>query len=253
VVPSRMVSSSAMDALNWLRPANLTALPESDLHIWRASLDVDLSERTRLHSHLSDDELLRADRFVFPNDRDHFIVGRGRLRELLGMYLHRPPESLRFRTGQFGKPSVSDHRELCFNLSHSHGLALYAFAMRRELGIDVEKIRAEFATEEIADRYFSDVERRELRELAPEVRTTAFFLCWTRKEAYVKAQGDGLQIPLDSFDVSLTPGKVATLRSGDSRRWSLESFTPEPGYAAAVLAEREFQSIRFWTADGVPR
>jgi 4'-phosphopantetheinyl transferase len=121
--------------------------------------------------------------------------------------------------------------------------------MGRELGIDVEKIRPQFVSEGIAERYFSVKEQRELAELPKELRDTAFFLCWTRKEAYIKAHGDGLQIPLDSFDVSFKPGEPEMLRSADSGRWSMRSFAPAPEFVAAIVAEGEIQSTRFWSAE----
>jgi 4'-phosphopantetheinyl transferase len=243
-----MICSSAMEAVSWSRPAQDLALKEDELHVWLAMLDVEPQERTRLNSYLNKDELSRAERFVFPRDRDHFIVARGRLRELLGKYLHCPPHAVQFKTGRYGKLSLLDDRDpLRFNSSHSHGLALYGFCMGRELGIDTEKIRPEFAGEGIAERYFSAAEQRDLRELPKELRDTAFFLCWTRKEAYIKAHGDGLQIPLDSFDVSLKPGEPETLRSVDSGRWSMRSFTPAPKFVAAVVVEGEIRSTRFWS------
>jgi 4'-phosphopantetheinyl transferase len=229
----------------WAPPSGTLTLPKNEVHIWRAWLEADAAELLRWREFLSEDEVSRADRFVFPRDRDHFIVARGRLREILGMYLGRSPESLRFQTGKYGKPALGDQSDLRFNLTHSHGLAVYGFAMERALGIDVEKIRPDFGGEEIAERYFSAAEQKELRELPVELRATAFFLCWTRKEAYIKAHGDGLQMPLASFDVSLTPDKPATLRSSDGQRWSLCSFTPAPGYAAAMIAEGQAPSIRY--------
>jgi 4'-phosphopantetheinyl transferase len=241
-----MICSSAMEAVSWSRPAHDVALQEDEVHIWLACLDVDAQERTRLTSYLSADEVSRAARFVFPRDRDHFIVARGRLRELLGKYLHCSPDAMQFKTGRYGKPSLLDDRDpLRFNLSHSHGLALYGFCMGRELGIDTEKIRPGFAGEGIAERYFSPAEQRDLAELPKELRDTAFFLCWTRKEAYIKAHGDGLQIPLDSFDVSLKPDEPARLRSVDSERWNMRSFAPAPEFVAAIIAEGEIRSTRF--------
>jgi 4'-phosphopantetheinyl transferase len=235
-----------MEAVNWSRPARDVALQEDEVHIWLACLDVDAHERTRLTSYLSADEVSRAARFVFPRDRDHFIVARGRLRELLGKYLHCSPDAMQFKAGRYGKPSLLDDRDpLRFNLSHSHGLALYGFCMGRELGIDTEKIRPGFAGEGIAERYFSPAEQRDLAELPKELRDAAFFLCWTRKEAYIKAHGDGLQIPLDSFDVSLKPGEPERLRSVDSDRWSMRSFAPAPEFVAAIIAEGEIRSTRF--------
>jgi 4'-phosphopantetheinyl transferase len=241
-----MICSTAMEAMSWSRPAQDLALEENASQIWLAWLDVDRHERTRLCSYLSKDEVSRAERFVFPRDRDHFIVARGRLRELLGKYLHSAPNAVQFKTGRRGKLSLLDDRDpLRFNLSHSHGLALYGFCIGREIGIDTEKIRAGFAGEGIAERYFSATEQRELSELPRELRDTAFFLCWTRKEAYIKAHGDGLQIPLDSFDVSLKPDKPATLRSVDSERWSVRSFTPAPEFAAAIIVEGKIRSTSF--------
>jgi 4'-phosphopantetheinyl transferase len=238
-----------MKAVNWSPAAQDLTLPNDEVHIWLACLDVDPEERTRLRSYLNEEEVSRAERFVFPRDRDHFVVGRGRLRELLGKYQHCPPNIVRFKTGRYGKLSlVDDGGPLRFNLSHSHGLAVYGFCMGRELGIDTEKIRPEFAGEEIAKRYFSATEQRELAELPKELRDSAFFLCWTRKEAYIKAHGDGLQIPLDSFDVSLKPGEPATLRSADSGRWSMRSFVPAPEFLATIITEGEIQSLRFWSA-----
>jgi 4'-phosphopantetheinyl transferase len=124
-----------------------------------------------------------------------------------------------------------------FNASHSHGLAAFAFALDRELGIDVELIRADFGGEEIAQRFFSPDEVAELLSLPPETRAEAFFLCWTRKEAYIKARSQGLQIPLASFSVSLTPGRPEQLRAADTSRWHLRSFQPIEDYAGALVAE----------------
>jgi 4'-phosphopantetheinyl transferase len=235
-----------IESVKWSAPPQALTLGENEVHIWQAWLDVDAREFARLSSYLSSDELLRADRFVFPRDRHHFTVARGRLRELLGLYLKRPAESFQFRTGQYGKPYLAEDIPVRFNLTHSHGLALYGFAINHELGIDVERIRPEFASKEIAERYFSAAEQRELNQLPPEVHTDAFFLCWTRKEAYVKAHGDGLQIPLDSFDVSLTPGKPAILRSLDHERWRMHSFSPATEFVASIVGEGKFHSIKFW-------
>jgi 4'-phosphopantetheinyl transferase len=238
-----------MEAVSWSRPRQDLELGQDELHIWLAWLDVEAQEGSRLCSYLTKDEVSRAERFVFPHDRDHFIVARGRLRELLGKYLRCAPSAVQFKTGRYGKLSLLDERDqLCFNLSHSYGLALYGFCIGRELGIDTERIRPEFAGEGIAARYFSVMEQRELAELPKELRDTAFFVCWTRKEAYIKAHGDGLQIALDSFDVSLKPGEPETLRSADSNRWSMRSFTPAPGFVAAIIVEGEIHSIRFWSA-----
>lgn len=235
--------------VTWSTPRTAVTLAAHELHIWRASLDAPPASLQRLSTYLLPAESARAQRFVFPGDRDHFIVGRGILRVLLSRYLRQPPTGIHILEGGRGKPYLSgegDDSLLRFNVSHSHGLALYVFAVQREVGIDIEKIRPEFATAEIAERYFSPQEREELRRLPAGLRSEGFFLCWTRKEAYVKARGDGLQISLDSFEVSLTPGQPAILNSADSARWSLRSFCPAPQCAAAVVAEGSGENIDFF-------
>lgn len=237
-----------------MRPHAAPTLSDNEVYIWRAALDVDAKEAAYLSSFLSDDERERAARFIFPRDRDHFVVARGRLRELLGRYLNCSPTSLKFQSGRYGKPFLRDatikDSPIRFNLSHSYGLGVYVFSMNRDLGIDVEKIRPEFAGEEIAQRYFSKAEREELQKIPVELRTTSFFLCWTRKEAYVKAHGDGLQLPLDSFDVSLTPGAPETLHSADSSKWTIRSFTPAAEFVASICVEQPLNAVHYWNADG---
>jgi 4'-phosphopantetheinyl transferase len=125
-------------------------------------------------------------------------------------------------------------------------LALLAFALGRNLGIDVEFIRPEFPADEIAQRYFSPKEVMELRTLPPSLRAEGFYLCWTRKEAYIKATGEGLHVPLESFNVSLTPGQPERLESTDSDRWSMRSLYPDPLYAAALVAEGQHLRLRKW-------
>jgi 4'-phosphopantetheinyl transferase len=125
-------------------------------------------------------------------------------------------------------------------------LALLAFALGRNLGIDVEFIRPEFPADEIAQRYFSPKEVMELRTLPPSLRAEGFYLCWTRKEAYIKATGEGLHVPLESFNVSLTPGRPERLESTDSGRWSMRSLYPDPFYAGALVAEGQQLRLRQW-------
>jgi 4'-phosphopantetheinyl transferase len=234
---------------NWSFPPTKLELAEDEIHLWRASLDLRKEVLDRCASILSQDERLRASRFLFPRDRDHFVAARGILRELLGKYAADSPALVEFQYGERGKPALRAENGkplVRFNLSHSHGLAVYAFARNRELGIDLEPIRPEFSGEDIAERYFSPQELEEWRRLTPELRAEAFFLCWTRKEAYVKARGEGLQIPLASFSVTLTPGQSETLQSVDSARWRLLSFRPASGYAAALAGEGKDWRLLQW-------
>jgi 4'-phosphopantetheinyl transferase len=233
--------STDSNPVEWFPAPSGLELGEADLHLWRASLDCDASVLSRLQATLSPDEVARADRFVFPADRNRFVAARGILRELLGAYSRLPPAKLKFRYGNHGKPALDANTSdsaLQFNLSHAGGLAIYAFSRGRELGVDVEQIRPQLAGDEIARRYFAPSEVAELQALPARLRPDAFFLCWTRKEAYVKAHGAGLSLPLDSFTVSLTPGPGVELQAADGARWSVESLEPGPGFAAAIVVER---------------
>lgn len=222
----------------------------NEIHIWKAALDCEESTLQRFEATLSADELARANRFFSLRDRSNFVAARGVLRELLGKYLNRAPGALKFSYSAKGKPSLqSEHPDvpLRFNISHSHGLALLAFATNRELGVDVEWIRPNVALEEIAERYFSSREVNELKSLEPARRAVGFFQCWTRKESYVKAKGEGLHIPLESFSVTLTPGHPAELNSADSMQWRLESIElDEEDYVSALVGEGTDWHPCFW-------
>jgi len=244
----------------WASPLATPELAPGEIHVWRASLSADEAMLRSFEATLADQERERARRFIFARDRDRYIAARGVLRDLLGKYRRRAPESIEFVYGPFGKPDIASaapRPEIRFNLSHSHGLVVVAIGREREVGIDVELIRPDFASEAIAKRYFSAKEIDELSKLPAELRTEGFFLCWTRKEAYIKAKGDGLQIPLDSFDVSLSPGRPATLSSVDEPRWGIKSLAPslisERHYAAAIVAEGKDWTARYFewkTSDG---
>lgn len=226
----------------------------SEVHVWRAALDVPLNRLRRLCDLLSEDERARAERFRFPLHRNRFAVARGLLREILGTYSGDPPQGLRFRYGTSGKPELDGEATsapLKFNLSHSGGLALYAVARGRELGVDIETLRPGVEEEEIAERFFSAREVETLRSVPSGGRTEAFFNCWTRKEAYIKARGEGLSLPLDGFDVSLTPGEPAALLAvrgalGETERWSLRALDAGAGYAAALAVEGQRFRLRRW-------
>jgi 4'-phosphopantetheinyl transferase len=222
--------------------------------VWRASLDLDAARIQDLHCTLTPDEQERADRFHFQKDRDHYIVARGTLRAILGRYLVVEPSALRFCYSSYGKPALAETfggNELSFNLAHSHQLALYAVTRRREIGVDLEYVRADFADEGIAERFFSPREVAALRTVPQNLRKEAFFNCWTRKEAYVKAIGEGLSMPLDQFDVSLAPGEPALLMSTrkdpqEAARWSLQALFPGSGYVAALAVEGHSWQLKCW-------
>jgi 4'-phosphopantetheinyl transferase len=211
-----------------------------EVHVWTASLETNPEALLRYSALLGAEETVRASRYVFARDRQHFVVCRGILRELLGGYLLVSGKSIEISGAALEKPRLGEtfqRRDLRFNLSHSHGFAVLAFSVGHEVGVDVERIRDDIEDEEIARRYFSSAERTELAKLRGSDRKKAFFLCWTRKEAYLKARGDGLKIPLESFSVTLTPGAPAQLSSEDSDRWSLHSLEPAAGFTAALVVE----------------
>ena len=193
--------------------------------------DIDLD---RYRAVLSAQERDHAGRFRFDRHRRRYIVRRGILRELIGSYLGCDPADVALVYNAHGKPELRDC-DLNFNLSHSRGMALYAFCRGAAVGCDIEWRDPQFAAEQIPERFFTRDEVHALRSLPLSRQTEAFFNCWTRKEAYVKAAGQGLSISLDSFDVSLTPNEPAAfLRGGEG--WSIQSFSPLPGFQAAIVA-----------------
>lgn len=237
------------DFNSWETPPQQLTLEADEIHVWRAHLDCNESVLGPLEATLASDEKARADRFVFPRDRNAFIATRGILRELLGRYVHLAAVNLEFDYGAQGKPTLrtkSPQQSVQFNVSHSHGVALLAFAPGRHVGVDVELVRPDFAGEKIAERFFSPQEVAELRALPATLQDEGFFLCWTRKEAYIKARGEGLQIPLKSFHVSLTPGKPELLQAADSSRWSLRSLRPDSRYVGAIVGEGQGWRLRGW-------
>jgi 4'-phosphopantetheinyl transferase len=179
-------------------------------------------------------------------------VGRSTLRTLLGRYLRTPPRSIGLRLGPNGKPLLTQSSPaLHFNLAHSEGLALLALALDLEVGVDVEQIRGGPDLAAIAPRFFSPRENAQLDAVAAAGRAEAFYQCWTRKEAVIKATGEGLSRPLHSFDVTLGPGRPARLlrlegEADAHRRWTLHELRPEPGFVGAIAAATPALSVIGW-------
>ena len=195
---------------------------------------------------LSDVERQRASRFFFDRDRRQFTLARARLRWLLSARLGMRPESVELVYGAHGKPALgrrSADLDLRFNVSHADDVAVYVFSQGREIGVDIESIRLIPDTADIAARFFSRCENEAYLALDPSDWLVGFFNCWTRKEAFVKALGNGLDYPLDHFDVSLAPGEAAKIlrvesMSGESCGWTLHSFTPGPGLIGAIVVQK---------------
>jgi 4'-phosphopantetheinyl transferase len=231
--------------------------------VHRVALAVDEAERERCQAVLSADEHARAGRFRIAADRDRFVVARACLRYVLSSYGAGRPERIRFHYGWKGKPVLTADRDLHFNLSHSKDLAIVALARGAEVGIDVERIRDVPSARAIARRFFSPAESAVLTRLPSSDFKEAFWRCWTRKEAYVKACGDGLSLPLDSFDVSLEIRGWSLLvatrpDAGEAHRWQLLDVNVGPGYVAALAVGgrvKRLRCVRFpWPArDGAAR
>src|ERR1044071_4144724 len=208
----------------WTEPPSSPSLTAGTVHVWRIALDQEDGSVERFRRTLEAGELERAARFHFDKHRRHFIVARGFLRSVVARYLRSQPPSWRFEYGAYGKPAPGSEHTLRFNLSHSDEVALLAIALDAELGVDVEHIRADFASEEIARRFFSRAEVEVFNALPKEEQVAAFFRCWTRKEAYIKARGKGLSQALDAFDVTLAPEEPPVLlraEEDDASRWLL--------------------------------
>jgi 4'-phosphopantetheinyl transferase len=245
---------------NWTVPPQKLVLDTDDIHIWRAELDMPEEHVRALEQILAIDERTRARRFRFPEGRMHFIAARGILRTILGYYLDQHPSLLQFSYNEYGKPFLATSNEdttFSFNVTHSHGLALYAIARRgRAVGIDLEYIQPERADLAIAERFFSRYEANTLRTLPASQQTLAFFHCWTRKEAYVKACGSGLSLDLSLFDVSLTPGEPAALlntreQGEDVGECSLYELEPGSGYVGALAVKGRPCRLVYWQWPGV--
>jgi 4'-phosphopantetheinyl transferase len=245
----------------WQSATHPPPLMIDDVHVWCIALEVGDPLLNRLREILADDERQRAERFHFEKDRRHFTAARGAMRILLAAYLDYRPGEVRFAYSNYGKPRLTDESnesDLRFNLSHSHGLALLAVTRGREIGVDVERLRdMEQDGEPLAQRFFSPREAAVLRSLPPQLRREAFFHCWTRKEAYIKAQGQGLSLPLDQFDVSLHPDEPAALLSTqhdpqEAQRWSLRNLSPGEGYVGALVVQGHSWRLWCgnWTAEG---
>jgi 4'-phosphopantetheinyl transferase len=223
----------------WRLTSGDDELSADEAHVWRAALDQPANVVSKLAPLLSPDEYQRAIRYYRPPDRDRYVVGRGILRKILSAYLALSPGELRFTYNEYGKPAVSDDqndRGLNFNLSHSAELILYAVTRERDVGIDIEHIREDFATFEIAERFFSKDEVAALKSLPTHQRTIGFFNCWSRKEAFIKAKGMGVSYPLLKVDNDLQ--EVAL--------WKMYELKPGAGYAAAMIATEPPVNLKQW-------
>ncbi len=229
-------------------------LRDNEIHIWFGVLDQTITELYKSFLTLSADERMRGGRFYRYEDKKWFIARHGILRMILGGYLGVKPSELRFYPGKNGKPAIIEtfgNGTIQFNLSHSDGVALFAFTRNHEIGVDIEHIRDISEMEQIVGRFFSIKENEAFRILPQNQKREAFFKGWTCKEAFVKAVGDGLSRPFYKFDVSLAPGKSSGLLrieddSREASRWSIENLKPAPDYVGAVAVRSNLLDLKCW-------
>ena len=231
-------------------PAELSLEP-GGVDVW--NVPTNRSERSveELWGLLDPEERRRAASFRFEVHRGRFVRRRARLREILASYVGEAPERLQFSASEYGKPVLANHPEFAFSASHSADVALVAVGEAGELGVDLERDLPLEDYGRLVQNFFSAAEQREYERLPLEVRRQGFYLTWTRKEAWLKAQGDGLFGDLTRFDVPVDPREpTRLLRVGDdpleAGRWQLRSFVPERGYVAAVALRRTHLALRFW-------
>ncbi|HUM05350.1 MAG TPA: 4'-phosphopantetheinyl transferase superfamily protein [Terriglobales bacterium] len=224
-----------------------------EVHLWRIDLDASASALPTFTATLAAEELHRAARFRFPDLGRRWTVARGALRCILAAYCDARPESLVLQTEPLGKPFLtSPSSRISFNLSHSENLALLAITEGRNIGVDIEFLRPRIDVVELSRGYLAPAELRHILALPPGEQTRAFFTCWTRKEAFLKAIGVGLSAPLDSFEVTLRPGEPARLISAgsiDPGRWNLIDVSAA-GFAAAAAVEGSVRAFKQFNFDG---
>ncbi|MDA0194648.1 MAG: 4'-phosphopantetheinyl transferase superfamily protein [Bacteroidetes bacterium] len=214
-------------------------LTDDIVHVWEVDLNVDPAFLKTCSRTLSPDELERANKYAFEKDHNYFIARRGVLRKLIGHYLNAKPDSIYFNYGPFGKPYLPKYHDFQFNLAHSNGHALMAFSIKIPLGIDLEFINRNLEFDNIADHFFSRGETKSLKNVSTEQKAISFYNCWTRKEAFIKARGDGLTFPLDKFEVSIEPNDQKALiglyhDSENAGDWTIKSLEVEGDFAAAL-------------------
>lgn len=238
----------------WGRAPSSLPLGPGELDLWRIGLLQPEWVKDRCRQVLAADEAERSARFRFPADQDRFLIAHGAIRHILAGYLNISPRAVRFEYGSHGKPGLAgEDLNLRFSLSHSTELAVVAVVRENRIGIDVERVRTNISCMDIAEQYFSTGETARLKSVPNDQQNEVFFDSWTRKEAYVKACGRGLSVPLNSFEMPFgsveqpTPFELPAAKSNEISSGTMYVFAPFPGYKAAVVVEsQEERKIRYW-------
>jgi 4'-phosphopantetheinyl transferase len=231
---------------------NVPPLQEGEVQVWTARLCPEAADLAEMHSILDHKEQERAARFHFDVHRDRFIAARVMLRWLLAGYTGAPAQSLQFHEGPFGKPSLASaagRADIQFNVSHCEDVALFAFRLHECVGIDLERVRELQDADELVNRFFSRRENLEYQHLEPALKPQAFFNLWTRKEAFLKATGEGIGERLNQVEVTFLPGEPAGILGlpADLQadgQWLIEEITPVPGFCGAVVTRPPVTHIK---------
>lgn len=240
----------------WQTDCRIPVINESEIYLFAATLQASTTETERMREFLAPDELAKAERFRFYQDYNRYVLGRGFLRILLARLLDMLPKDIQFVYGEHGKPELCptlNKINLFFNLAHSEYVALYGFRKGKRIGVDVEKLEMDLDWQLISREVFSPGERKQIIKLSPEphMQRKAFFNCWTRKEAFIKAEGAGMCIALDSFEVSVDPGIVSgQIVMGQNiepgTQWFYTTIGSIHGYAASVAYSDCLEKIKMY-------
>ncbi len=231
---------------DWMRPPTDLRLQNDEVHVWRSTLDLPTESIECFAKLLSPDEQIRADRFRFAQHRQRFIAGRGILRSLLGRYLKIEPDRVGFLYSEKGKPFLAD-QSLQFNVTHSQGLALYAVALDRPVGVDLEQIRAIADLDSLTQRFFTPNEHTAIVALPASQKPQAFFRHWACKEAYLKATGDGLA-KLQELEISLDSNQayLTKIPQGNIEDWTLRELAPTEDFVGAIVTSNQHHNLTCW-------
>jgi 4'-phosphopantetheinyl transferase len=236
----------------WMTASSNLSLGEKDVHVWRSNLDLPTARLQVLEQLLSREEKMKAERFYRDRDRRRYAAAHGILKSIIALYLGMEASWVRFQYGRNGKPVLVNefaNTGICFNISHSEGIALFALSRGRQIGVDIETVREIPEISQIASHFFSTRENEALNRIPKGKRLQAFFRCWTVKEAFIKAIGEGLRFPLDSFSVSIDPDEPAELfevggDTNEASRWAVETLLPEYGASGAVVVRGKKLRVR---------
>ena len=237
---------------SWLPLPEELILAPNGIHLYRIPVSRFLPQLSHFRDILSSDELEKAERFRFPDDRHRFIITHALLRYILSRYLEIAPKQVQFSYGAYGKPALAgagEDTEIRFNLSHAGNQAVVVVTRTRQVGVDIEHVRPLADMEQIAERLFSENEKWTLRQSKKEAASEIFFRYWTRKEAFVKARGDGLSFPLQRVDVSQVSEKKTlgfVEDDGNISTWSFFELFPATDYVAALVVEGENMQVSCW-------